>query len=449
MHNPEHEPVIDVQRTLSAGAHRMNAWRRYLKWIIAALAALAIAYWLFARGRADEVRYSTEPVTRGELTVTVTATGTLQPKNQVDIGSELSGTIREVLVDYNDEVEKNQVLAVLDTTRLNAQVLQAESSVASADATILQNEANLKEAQANLARLQKLRELSGNKVPSQQDLDLAEAAVARAAAQLAASKAAAAQARANLNAVRSDLSKAEIRSPINGVVLVRAVEPGQTVAASLQAPVLFTLAEDLKRMELHVDVDEADIGKVRVGQVATFTVDAYPDRVFQARIREVRYSASTAKSTGTGTSTSATSTGINTGVVTYETVLDVDNSELLLRPRMTATAQIRVEHIEDAVLIPNAALRFSPPEGAVPEQAAQNNRRGGIMGALMPHMPRRGQGRGGNQRRETRVWVLRDGKPQPVTVHIGVSDGRNTQLLEGDLRPGMQLLVDAEMPNAR
>ncbi|MET0988862.1 MAG: efflux RND transporter periplasmic adaptor subunit [Steroidobacteraceae bacterium] len=451
MKNPEHATAADVQRALGTATPRRSVWRSRWRWIVLALLAALIAYWFLARNAAEKVTYSTEPVTRGDLTVTVTATGTLQPTNQVDIGSELSGTVREVFADYNDLVKKDAVLARLDTTRLDAQVLQAENALASAEANIVQSEADVREAKANLARLYKVRELSGNKIPSQQDLDVAEASAARADAQLRASKASAAQAKATLNAVQTDLSKAAIRSPINGVVLVRSVEPGQTVAASLQAPVLFTLAEDLKRMELHVDVDEADVGKVHEDQPATFTVDAYPDRVFRARIKEVRYAAAAAKSTGTGTSSSG-STATTTGVVTYETVLEVDNSDLLLRPRMTATAAIRVQQVKDAMLIPNAALRFSPPSDDKQQSGpGANNNRSGIMGALMPRMRMRGQGgNAGGAKRETRVWTLKDGKPQPITLRIGASDGRNTQVLDSTLQPGTELLVDAEKPaNAR
>src|SRR5690606_31005581 len=225
--------------------------------------------------------------------------------------SELSGTIAKVYVDVNDEVKAGQVLAELDTTRLEAQVLQAESSLSSAQARVLQADASAKEARANLARLLKVRELSGNKLPSQQDLDVSEASVARADGELAAAKAAVAQARANLETVRTDLSKTKIRSPINGVILVRSVEPGQTVAASLQAPVLFIMAEDLKKMELHVSVDEADVGSVALGQQATFTVDAYPNRRFSAHITKVHFASSNTKSSSSsssGSQASATST---------------------------------------------------------------------------------------------------------------------------------------------
>ena len=235
----------------------------------------------------------------------------------------------------------------------------------------MQSVAGLKEARANYARLQKVRELSGNKLPSQQDMDVGESAVAQAEGEEAAARAAVAQARANLDAVKTDLSKTDIKSPINGIVLVRSVEPGQTVAASLQAPVLFTLAEDLKKMELHVAVDEADIGSVEVGQQASFTVDAFPNRQFHAKITRVDFASNnTQKSTSSSSSgQGAASSATSTGVVTYETVLEVDNSDLLLRPGMTATAEIVTTNIQDATLVPNAALRFTPTGVDVPGAA--------------------------------------------------------------------------------
>ncbi len=225
MDTQTHDP--DIARTLDIHTREPKPWRRWIKWVALAVIALAVLVWIFGREGGDATKYVTQEVTRGDLTVTVTATGNLEPRNQVDIGSELSGTIRAVNADVNDEVKAGQVLALLDTTRLRAQVLQAESSLASAEARVLQSAASEKEARANLARLMKVRELSNNKLPSQQDLDGAEAAVARSTGEVAAARAAVAQAKANLEAVQTDLSKTEIRSPINGVVLVRSVELGK------------------------------------------------------------------------------------------------------------------------------------------------------------------------------------------------------------------------------
>lgn len=447
----------DVARALGDYSRNPAPWKRHLKWVLIACAAVAAIYFFFNRNADSEPTYVTQDVRRGGITVTVSATGNLEPRNQVDIGSELSGTMRNVNVDVNDEVKAGQVLAVLDTTRLKAQVLQQESSLASAEARVLQSEATLKESRANYQRLQKVRELSGNKIPSQQDLEVSEAAVARGEGDLAAARAAVAQARASLDAVRTDLSKTEIKSPINGVVLVRSVEPGSTVAASLQAPVLFTLAEDLKKMELHVSVDEADVGSVKMGQEATFTVDAFPNRTFSAHITQVHYASSNTQKSTSSTSTQASAT--STGVVTYETVLEVDNSDLLLRPGMTATAQIVTTSIEDAVLIPNAALRFQPEGVDIPGMPPANARQGNPVQALMPGPPRglrfgSGNNReGGALRRIGRAWTIEDGQPVLVMFKPGASDGRFTQVLEiGELpnlgRAASQLQNDEEFQKA-
>lgn len=427
----------DLSRTLRAGLESSPAWLRFLKWGVLAVIVIAAAYFTFGRDRSKEVSYVTQDVVTGDLTVSVTATGNLEPRNQVEIGSELSGTVAKVNVDVNDEVKAGQVLAVLDTTRLKAQVLQAESSLASAQARVLQADAGAKEAKANLARLQKVRELSGNKLPSQQDMDVAEAAVARAEGEQAAARAAVSQAQASLTTIRTDLGKTEIRSPINGVILVRTVEPGQTVAASLQAPVLFIMAEDLKKMELHVSVDEADVGSVDVGQEASFTVDAYPNRRFNAHITQVHFASSNTKSSASSSSSSSSAaSSTSTGVVTYETVLEVDNPELLLRPGMTATAEIVTTHITEAVLVPNAALRFAP---ATPE--ASQPRGGGPLSALMPRMRfggRRGQQQEGQGRRMGRAYVLEDGEPALVMFRAGATDGRMTQVLPFERPPNGQ-----------
>lgn len=426
----------DISHTLRAGLAGPPVWQKALKWGLLAALGVVVGYFLFGRDGVKATTYATQEVTTGGMTVTVTATGNLEPRNQVEIGSELSGTVIKVNADVNDEVEAGQVLAVLDTTRLRAQVLQSESSLASAAARVLQADASTKEARANLARLRKVRELSGNKLPSQQDMDVAEAAVARAEGEAAAAKAAVAQARATLETVRTDLSKTEIRSPINGVILVRSIEPGQTVAASLQAPVLFIMAEDLKKMELHVSVDEADVGSVETGQEATFTVDAFPNRRFSARITQVHFASSNTKSSASSSASSGSSasSATSTGVVTYETVLEVDNPELLLRPGMTATAEIVTTRIDDAVLVPNAALRFTPPEDAAAAGGARPQQRSPLS-AIMP-MGRglrgtgpRGQQQQGAGRRMGRVYVIEDGKPALAMFRAGATDGRMTQVL--------------------
>ncbi|MDP2964075.1 MAG: efflux RND transporter periplasmic adaptor subunit, partial [Sulfurimicrobium sp.] len=258
-------------------------------WLIAVLALLMAVsvFYLRARSTASAPQYLAEEVARGNLTVTVSATGNLQPTNQVDVGSELSGTIEAVLVDDNDRVQKGQLLARLDLSKLNDQVAKSGAALASAEAQVEQMRATVAESRANLARLRQVAELSGGKVPSKTELDTAQATLDRSIASEASARAAVTQAQATLKSDHTNLAKASIRSPIDGVVLARKVEPGQTVAASLQAPVLFTLAENLAQMELQVDVDEADVGQVHEGQTATFNVDAYAGRKYPASITRV------------------------------------------------------------------------------------------------------------------------------------------------------------------
>jgi HlyD family secretion protein len=391
----------------------------------AALLAAALVLVLNLRGDGVETRYRTVPVERGSLTVLVTATGSLEPTDQVDVGSELSGIVAKVYVDNNDPVRAGEILARLDTSKLDAQARQARAAVEAARARVREIEATVAESRLALTRT---KELFDAELVSRSSLDVAEAAFGRAEASLASARAQAAQSEATLNAIETDLTKAAIRSPVDGVVLSRNVESGQTVAASFQAPVLFRIAQDLRRMELHVDVDEADVSRVGKGQQAAFTVDAYPDRSFPATIREVSFASKTVE-----------------GVVTYEAVLDVDNGDLLLRPGMTATAEITVERIDDALLVPNAALRFTPPS-----VAANESGRGGLVSMLLPRPParRRPGGAETGDKSSQRVWTLREGIPVPVPVTTGSSDGTRTVVTSGNLEAGLPVIVDLEATSA-
>ena len=342
----------------------------------------------------------------------------------MDVGSELSGIIKSVEVDYNDRVKVDQVLARIDTSKLEAQVTQSRAALESAKAKVLQVQATVTETRSKLTQFQKVRELSNNRVPSQTELDAAEAAFERAKADEESARAAVSQAQATLEAIETDLSKSVIRSPINGIVLTRSIEPGQTVAASFTAPVLFTLAEDLTKMELHVNVDEADIGKVKEGQKASFSVAAYPDRTFEARITQARFGSST-----------------TSGVVTYETVLKVNNSDLSLRPGMTATADITVKKVENALLIPSAALRFTPPV----QEEKKRESSGSLVGSLLPRPPRQGSQKSNGSttnKSQQRVWILKDGQLSAVPVTVGSTDGSMTEVVAGDIQPGMAVVVD-------
>ena len=415
----------DLEKTLAMG---VSAGRgRYLKrLVISAVLLLTVVLAIFKWGAGGDglpIEYRTEEARRGGITVIVTATGNLEPTNKVEVGTEVSGTVASVAVDYNDIVEAGQVLARLDTTKLEAQANRSRAALEFARANLLQSQASLQEAENNLARLNHVRELSGGKLPSTHDFEAAEAALQRAQANEAMSRANIAEAEAGLGVDLTNLEKAVIVSPINGMVLERSIEPGQTVAASLQAPVLFTLAEDLTEMDLYVKVDEADVGQVEEGQQATFTVDAYPDRTFPARITQVRYGSQTTE-----------------GVVTYPTVLSVDNADLALRPGMTATADIVVKEVKDALLVPNAALRFVP---RLPEAKGEEQAGGSLLSRLFPRPSRRRPQNSNSNGKEQQVWTLRDGQPIAITVTTGATSGFMTEITSGEVKAGMELILES------
>ena len=328
-------------------------------------------YWWWLRQHTGAApNYVTEAVTRGNLSITVTANGTLQPTRSVNIGSELSGTVTRVLVDVNDRVKKGQVLVELDTAKFRDQVERSRATLASMVAKVAQAVATVKESQANLARLQEVGRLSGGKVPSKTELDAAQASFERAQADEAAARAGVADARAALSTDETNLSKASIRSPIDGIVLTRTVDPGNAVAASLQAVTLFTIAEDLTRMKLQINVDEADVGMIDVGQTASFSVSTYPARKYPAKITRVAYGSTTTDN-----------------VVTYITNLEVENGDLSLRPGMTATATISATERRNVLMVPNTALRFTPSVRSAVGATAGFDKGGGIVSSLMPRPP--------------------------------------------------------------
>jgi len=422
------EQTTKLQQVLGLGSGGGGLGRRYLRWLIplAALFIVVLGYrYLGGDDDANSSQYKTEPAIVGTLVVKVSATGTLQPTNQVGVGSELSGIVEAVYVDDNDHVKKGQVLARLDVSKLQDAVAKSRANLGAAEAQVLLAQATVAEARANLGRFEQVAELSGGKVPSKSELDTADANLKRAEADEAGAQASVAQARATLRSDETNLEKAQIRSPINGVVLNRQVEPGQTVAASFQAPVLFTLAEDLSQMELQVDVDEADVGQVREGQQAVFTVDAWPGREYPATIIRVGYGSQEKE-----------------GVVSYPATLQVDNSDLSLRPGMTATAEITTLTRENVLLVPNAALRFVPP--APPSNAEKKTSRG-LVGALMPrrHTTQTRPGTDLSAGNTHQVWVLHDGEVLPVSVHTGPSNGRVTEIVGGDLQAGMEVITEA------
>jgi len=411
----------------------------YLKWgaiVLGVLLLAAIGLVLFL-GAGHKTAYATAAVDRGNLRVTVSATGNLQPTNEVDVGSELSGIVTEVLVDNNDRVHRGQVLAQLDTSRLQDAVNKSVASLASARAGVVQAEANAQLTRSSLARFEEVFRLSGGKVPSGVELDTARAQNAGAIAAIHTSQAAVAQAQAQLSSDRTAFSKATIVSPVDGVVLSRQVEPGQTVAASLNAPVLFQIAEDLSVMKLEAKVDEADVGQVEAGQRATFQVDAFPGRTFPAGVQRVDLGANSGASTSSSASSGAGA------VVSYMAVLSVDNSQLTLRPGMTATAEIVTMERRNVLLVPNAALRFSPAQAAAGGQGAQG---GGVTSVLVQRRP---GGRGGGARnvvvgrgsRQTVYVLTSDGKPQAVRVTVGDTDGSRTEVTGDGLEAGARVIT--------
>ena len=420
----QHSPSDMEQLLTHEQARPVRRWVKIVS-VLAALGVIIFGYEYFSADKSPQLRFKTAEVEKGDLTVKVTATGVLQPVNQVEVGTEISGTVKAVMVDFNDHVKVGQVLARLDTEQLQARLRQSQAALVLAKAKVTDAQATLVETRNNLKRAVEVRKKGLN---TQEEKDAAEAAFARAEASIASTKAQVVQAQAQLDADRTALSKAEIHSPIDGIVLKRQIEPGQTVAASLQTPVLFVLAENLAQMELHVSVDEADVGQVKEGQPATFTVDAYPNQEFPAKITQVRFAPQTVE-----------------GVVTYETVLSLDNSKLLLRPGMTATADIIVHQLHDVLLVPNAALRFKPPSTNI----RKSKKSGGLVASLFSRHPRPSDAERRKEMPEAnstrqQVWVLQNGQPVAIKVKVGPSDGKMTEVLMGKLEPGMSVLVDTE-----
>lgn len=419
----------EVARVLARGRPRASTWLwRALTVLLLIGAGLGLLAWRRAATATTELVYQTVPLERGDLAVSVTATGTLEALNSVDVGAEITGRVTEVLVQFNDKVVAGQVLAKIDTETYVARVEEAQAQLAARHAGLKNSQATANEAKLKAERVQTLH---AQGLASQQDLEAAEAAASRAEAAVASDKAQSTLSNASLKVARSNLDKTIVTSPIDGVVLDRLVEPGQTVTSGLQTPVLFTIAASLDAMRLEIAVDEADVGVVVPEQPATFTVDAYPGQVFQSRVLTVKNMPNTA-----------------TSVVTYTAWLSVDNDESLLRPGMTATARIVVSEEKGVLLVPNAALRFSPPD--------RNSAPGFSLTSLFRRRPPSGSrgprtadssgeaGDGERPRAETKtLWILRDGTPQPVRVKVGASSGARTRIDAKELAEGAPVIINA------
>ncbi|WP_019834107.1 efflux RND transporter periplasmic adaptor subunit [Sphingomonas sp. PR090111-T3T-6A] len=385
----------------------------------------------------ERPHYSTVPAKQGDLAVTVSATGNLTPTKQINVGSEESGIVTDVFVQNNDHVTKGEPLARLDTSRLKDALVQSQAQLLASQAAVLQNQATVDQSGATLKRYQEVARLSGGKVPSATEMDTARGDYARAVANLKSAEAQVAQSKAEVSTNQTNLAKATIYSPVDGVVLSRQVEPGQTVAAQFNVATLFTIAEDLTQMKLDVKVDEADVGEVAVGDPANFTVDAYPGRTFLGRVTRIDLGANATPTVNSaGTTTNSTST-----VVAYTASLTVANPETLLRPGMTATAAILTKTLHNAMLVPNAALRFTPEGwtsgGGGPFQLG-GPKRGNSGFGVAGQEKTADIGRGSQQT----VYTL-DGKgdPKAIRVTVGSSNGTLTAVTGADLKPGMAVIT--------
>jgi len=378
------------------------------KLAVAAALVLAVAggaYFYYRNGKQAE-SYRTAKPTRGEIVATVTSSGNITPVVTVNVGAPVSGTIKELFVDFNSLVKKGQVIAQIDPATFRAQVEQSRGNYLAAQANAEKAKVTLADATRTMKRYESL--VRDGSV-SQSDFDTAATAAASAQAALGAAQGSVAQARGSYDQARTNLDYATIRSPVDGIVISRAVDVGQTVAASFQTPTLFTIAQDLTKMQIYATVDESDIGKVREGGKATFTVDAYPEASFAGIMTQVRNAATTVQN-----------------VVTYTVVVGVDNPDLRLKPGMTANVTFESARKNDALKIPTAALRFRPKTTDAPGSA-----KGAAKGPA--------KGAGGK-----RIYILKDGRPAPVSVTLGIGNDKETEVTGGELPADAEVIIEAQ-----
>jgi len=393
------------------------------KYIIIAVVALLIAAGgiYFFKNRKPDITYKTAKIERGTIVSTVSATGNLSAVTTIQVGTQVSGTIQKLYVDYNSRVRKGQTIAEIDPSLFNAAVEQSQGNFLSAEANLQKARVALADAERTLQRNKKLL---ADGIISQGDYDLSETAWQSAKASLKAAEGSVAQTRGALMQAKTNLSNSIIRSPVNGIVISRAIDVGQTVAASFQTPTLFTIAQDLTKMQIEVSVDEADISRVKLGQQASFTVDAYPEQSFDGEVVQIR-----------------SAPIINQNVVTYVVVVNVDNRELKLKPGMTANVSVVVAQKDDVLKIPPAAFRFKPKGGERKAESAKGKPgvgapagKGGREGGVKP-----GERKGGGGQV---LYLLKDGKPAPISVKTGIASSSSIELVEGDLTDGDEVVVE-------
>lgn len=372
--------------------------RKYLIYGIALLAIFCIGYKMLNRSAGGTV-YKTQKIENGDIMESITASGTINPLSTVSVGSQASGRIAEIYVDYNSVVKKGQLLALIDQENAKATVQQREAALEIAKAQVAVEENNIKYYKKALNRISKL---NASKYSTEKDLEAAERDYDNSVAQLALEQAQVKQAQASLNSAQTELSYTEIKAPVDGIVISKSVEVGQTVAASFETPEIFSVAEDLTKMQIEASVVEADIAKVKEGQKVRFTVDSYADDYFYGTVTQVRNEATT-----------------TSNVVTYTVVIGIDNSDMKLKPGMTANVEIITAEEKGVMLVPNQALRFYIDDS---DKAKRYKDRG--------------------------VWIIKNGHPERVTVKIGVSDDDNTQILESTLKIGDEVIVSKELSAA-
>ncbi len=405
--SPSISPDIAAALSLDRSGKAKSGSRKWLRyWLIALVFIGAFyGYQSYTTKSTATKTYISEPATIGNLIVEVSASGTLQPLTKVDVSSEQSGVVREVNFDENDFVKKGDILAILDTTTLSAQVERAEASVVAAKARITDAQTTLKEIEQTLGRS---KSLAIRGTLSQQDLEGVVAKRDRALSAITSVEADLAVAQADLKLQQAALAKSTIYAPIDGIILTRSVDTGQTVAASLSAPVLFVIAADLKNMKLEAAIDEADIGMVAKDQKAQFKVDAYPDKKFNAAITQIAYASQTTDN-----------------VVTYEAQLGVNNADLTLRPGMTANVDIIVREVNGVLTVPNTAFRYQPTPVAEAKSFS-------ITSMFMPRMGRQQVKAAPAAADGTRtLYILENGSPEAVQVKTGSTDGTRTEVLSG------------------
>ncbi|HEX5328809.1 efflux RND transporter periplasmic adaptor subunit [Sulfuricurvum sp.] len=392
-----------IKQTLGVDAPKKSPFKKYaIAVFVLILAAVAGVLWV-KQNQSEKTQYITAPVQIKDLTTSVSATGNLEPTNTIDVGIEVSGTITDVLVDYNDRVQVGQLMARIDTTKLTSNVTSAKAALQRAQANVSVAKATLANAQNEWERVHKMYTSTGGNYPSKQAVDEADNALLSAKASVAAAIAQTQQSQAELAIGQDNLRKAVVVSPIEGIVLNRKVEPGQTVVAAMQTPVLFTMAKSLNTMKVIVSVDEADIGEVKEDQNVTFSVDAYPNQEFRGVITQLRLNSQ-----------------ILNGVVTYDAVVEVPNADLKLRPGMTATAQVITGVLHRMLTVPNAALRFTPPKDKNDKtKKAQDN----------------------TNTNTKSVWILRNNQPIKIDVTAGQSDGVSTAILASKLTTNDTVIV--------